>query len=286
MTIASPMTLALPVLLLLFNASTGSAQGPYASEAGSDTLTTSFAAPTAGRFGRHPGATTTGFIPSRTLGVTAKLSSGGVGLDLTVPFAPRFALRAGASFLSVDGSLVVKNINIDGNLKLQNAFAGVDFFPFHNSFRITPGFSFANRTTASANLSIPGGQSFSFGNGNTNTSDPADPVNGNAAFVFGHNFSPRLTLGWANAIPHRNQHFSFPFEIGAEYIPPPTVRLAVGGSACQVEAGTTFLDCGPVDQADIVEEQRELVEDVKPLRVFPVISLGVTYWFGHVRSRN
>ncbi len=286
MTIASPMTLALLILLQLASVPAVSAQGPYAAEVGGDAGTLLPAAAYAGRSERYPGATTTGFIPSRTLGVTIKLSSGGVGLDLAVPVAPRFAVRAGASFLSVDGSLVVKNINIDGNLRLQNAFAGVDFFPFHNSFRITPGFSFANRTTASANLFIPGGQSFSFGNGNTNTSDPADPVNGNAAFVFGHGFSPRLTVGWANAIPHRNPHLSFPFEVGAEYIAAPTVKLAIGGSACQVDVGTTFLDCGPVDQSDIVEEQRELVEDVKPLRVFPVISIGVTYWFGHVRSRN
>jgi hypothetical protein len=234
---------------------------------------------------RYPGATTTGFIPSRTLGVTLKLSSGGIGVDFTEPIAPRFAVRAGASFLSVNGSLVDKNIHVDGTIKLQNVFAGIDFFPFHSSFRITPGFSVASRATASAILNIPGGQTFSFGDGEDSSSDPADPVHGTARFGFGHGVSPRLTMGFANAIPHRNQHFSFPLEVGAEYIAPPTVQLNITGSGCQVDRGTTELDCGPVDQPDVEEERRELLDDLRPLRVFPVLSIGVTYWFGHVRSR-
>ncbi len=288
MRIASPTMLTCFAIFLPCVAS-GSAQGPAAAEADRSLTLPEAPGPapaSAGSSRKYPGASTAGFIPTRNIGVTLVLGSGGVGVELTRPIAPRFALRAGASFLSVDGSFVEKNVNIDGNLKLQNAFAGGDFYPLHNSFRITPGLSFANRTTANATLFIPGGRSFSFGDGENSTSDPQDPVRGTAQFFFGGGISPRLTAGWANAIPHRNPHFSFPVELGFEYIAQPRVKLNITGSGCQIDAGTTELDCGPVDQSDIVEEQRELMEDVKPLRVFPMVSIGVTYWFGHVRRHN
>jgi hypothetical protein len=174
---------------------------------------------------------------------------------------------------------------MDLPVTLQNAFAGVDFFPFQNSFRNTPGLSFANRATVNANLLIPGGQTFSFGDGGTEISDPGNPVHGVAAFRFGRGLNPRLNAGWANAIPHHDRKISFPVELGFEYIAPPTARLSVTGSACNPSRGTAPpTACGPVDQRNVAQEQTELVDDIRPLRFFLVVSLGMTYWFGHVRS--
>ena len=235
MTIASPMPLFLISLLMLAFVQAGSAQGPSSPDSPISSPLTE--APTAeaspvGISQRYPRAATTGFSPSRTVGVSLRVSTGGLGLDLTIPVAARFAVRAGASFLSFDGTLVEQNIDVDAHITLQNAYAGIDFFPFRNSFRITPGFSFANRTTANASLSIPGGRTFSFGEGGTEISDPGDPVRGTAKFAFGRGLNPRLTAGWANAIPHRNTRISFPVELGFEYIAPPTAMLSIAGSAC------------------------------------------------------
>ena len=282
------MALAASALLLL-STSTSHGQTPSNSFAPASTSALPEApAPAAAYTGisrRDPPARTTGFVPSRTLGVTFKLSSGGIGTDLSYPFAPRFALRAGASFLSANGSFQYQNIQIHGQLELQNAFGGVDFYPFHNSFRITPGLSFANKTDVNATLYIPGNQTFSFGDGGTSVSDPGNPVHGTAKFAFGHSVSPRLTAGWANAIPHRNVRISFPVELGFEYIAPPTAQLNITGGAC-TEYRTSDIECGPVEQLNVSQEQTELTSDIRPLRVFPILSVGVTYWIGHVRSKE
>ena len=219
--------------------------------------------------------------PFETFAVAAKVGSGGIGVDVATVVAQRFNLRVGASYFSYNTSLTEDGLQITGAIKLQTAAASVDIFPFNNSFRISPGVSFKNDTHMSANLLVPGGQSFSLGDDNY-TSDPADPIHGTAAFGFGRNVAPQLTLGFGNMIPRSGKHFSFPVEAGVQFTDRPTVNLHIAGSSCGSvsQDGVTATGCGPVDQISVQQEQLELTNDLSALRFYPVVSVGISYRIG------
>jgi hypothetical protein len=221
--------------------------------------------------------------PFRTYAVAFKVGTMGPGVDVATPLMQRMNLRVGASFFQYSPSFTTDGLNIDGQLKLQNASASVDIYPFNNSFRISPGLTFKNNNSMNAALLVPGGQSFSLGDADY-TSDPADPIHGTAGFTFGtSNLAPRFTMGFGNMLPRSGKHFSVPVEFGFQYISQPIVKLNFAGSGCssQVQSdGTTAYGCGPVEQSDVLQEQKQLQDDLSALRFYPIFSIGFSYRIG------
>jgi len=206
------------------------------------------------------------------LAFAVKLGTPGVGFEVATPLAQRMNLRAGAAFFSYNTTFTTDGLSIDGALKLGNAFASVDIYPFNNSFRISPGFSFQNNNRLNATLLVPGGQTFSLGDGGDYISDPSDPVHGTGTFVLGNNFAPRLTLGFGNMLPRRGGHFSVPVEFGFQYISQPLATLSISGQSCMQGSGFSGPACGPVDQTNVQQEQQEIQTDLNPYRFFPIAS--------------
>jgi hypothetical protein len=243
----------------------------------------------AGGISRPPVAYTPGMRPFSAVAVALKVGSGGIGFDVATPLMQRLNLRSGASFFSYNTSLTQDGLNIAGAIKFQNASTSVDIFPFNGSFRISPGITFRNNNALNAAITVPGGQSFSLGDSDY-TSDPLDPIHGTAAFAFGSsNFAPRLTMGFGNMLPRNGSRFSFPVEVGFEYISQPTVRLNFAGSACgsQVQSdGSVGAGCGSVNPSDVAQEQSQLQSDLSPLRFYPIVSFGVSYRIGHINRAH
>ena len=239
--------------------------------------------------GSWPGAIPAGSPgPFSAVAVTVKVGSTGIGVDLATPLAHHFGLRTGASYFAYNPTLTTDGMNINGELHLQNASTSLDIYPFHNTFRISPGVTWNNATRMSATLFAPGGSQFSFGNGPNTYSDPTNPVHGTANVVMGHGIAPRITMGWGNILPTHGR-VSFPVEFGMQYTQKPTMKLVISGNGCgsQTEAsGTVDTGCGPVDQSDVAQEQTEINNDIAPLRFFPIVSLGVSFRFGHPASRG
>ncbi len=223
----------------------------------------------------------------RTYAVSVKVGTMGPGVDIATPLAQRLNLRVGASFFQYSPSFTTDGLNIDGQLKLQNASASVDIYPFNNSFRISPGLTFKNNNSMNAGLLVPGGQSFSLGDADY-TSDPVDPIHGTAGFTFGtSNIAPRFTMGFGNMLPRSGKHFSVPVEFGFQYISQPIVKLNFAGSGCSSQVqpdGSTEYGCGPVEQSDVMQEQKELQNDLSPLRFYPIFSIGFSYRIGGAKS--
>lgn len=258
------------------------AAGPEAPEPAGDSGLSGIIRPSAA-------APTVGVRPFSGVAVALKVGSGGIGFDVATPLARHFNLRSGASFFSYNTTLTEDGLNITGAIKFQNASASLDYYPFHNGFRISPGISFRNNNAMNAVINVPGGQSFSLGDGDY-TSDPADPIHGTAAFAFGSsNFAPRLTMGFGNMLPRNGSRFSFPVEVGFEYISQPTVLLTFAGTACgsQVQPdGSTDAGCGSVDQSDVAQEQANLQSDLSPLRFYPIVSFGVSMRLGRIHQNQ
>jgi hypothetical protein len=222
---------------------------------------------------------TTTYHAFSAFAIAFKIGTGGIGGDLATPLANWANLRVSVQAFDHPLKFRTSGIYSTADLTIQNAAVSVDLYPFHNSsFHLSPGVVVYGDNHVASSLLVPGGSAFLLGPDGY-TSDPADPVTGFARIRFGNPVAPRLTLGWGNMIPHSG-HFSVPFEIGFQYITPPTVSITLNGSVCDNQN-----NCGPVDQGeeatDLQTEINELNADLAPLRFYPVIAIGFSYKFGH-----
>ena len=193
-------------------------------------------------------------MPFSGLAIGVKVGLGGFGFDVATPLVPqRLNLRGGATFFDYTPSTITTDsLNINGNIKFQNAATMVDWFPFHGSFRLSAGATIYNNTGLTATLSVPTGQSFTVGN-TTYYSEPYNagtnsngPIQGNGVFTFGgNNVVPRTTIGFGNMLP-KTGHFRFETEIGVQYFSAPTVQYTFSGTGCQNYNSTTnvYSNCG------------------------------------------
>ncbi len=226
-------------------------------------------------------------LPFSGLAIGVKVGLGGFGFDVATPLVPqRLNLRGGASFFDYTPSTITTDsLNINGNIKFQNAAAMVDWFPFHGSFRLSGGATIYNDTGLTATLSVPTGQSFTVGNTTyysepyNAVTNPNGPIQGNGVFTFGgNNVVPRTTIGFGNMLP-KTGHFRFETEIGVQYFSAPTVQYTFSGTGCLNYNSTTnvYSNCGPISSSDVLNEQNKLQNDLYDLKFFPILSFGFSY---------
>ncbi len=222
---------------------------------------------------RPPLAVASHTRPFSTMAIGLTFGTGGVGIELATPLNTRFNLRGGVGFFNYTTSFTVDSVPVDGTLHLSNVHAGVDWF-------FSDRHSFHNHSNYNAVIFIPG-----YGIINLNdqdyTSDPADPIHGTAFINFGSSIAPRLTAGFGNMIPHKDKNITFPMDFGFQYIRKPTALFKLAGSSCDNSGDCQSIATDPDAQANLLEEQNEIIHDIAPLRFFPIISFGIAYKFGH-----
>jgi hypothetical protein len=223
--------------------------------------------------------------PFSGIGIGIKVGLAGAGFDVATPLLPgSLNLRGGASFFSYTPSTITTdNLNIDGNLKFQNADVMVDYFPFHGRFRLSGGATIYNNTGLTATLSVPTGQSFTVGGTDyysepyNAVTNPAGPITGTGTFTFGGNkVAPRVTIGTGNLLPKKGR-FTFQSEIGFQYFSSPTVVYNISGTGCQNYTAGVYSNCGPIPQSNVTDEQNKLQNDLTDLRFFPIVSFGLGF---------
>ena len=210
------------------------------------------------------------------VGVGVKVSTLGIGGEVAVGLSQRSNVRFGFNAFSYGDTFDKDGATYKGTLDLRSAQLTYDLFPVR-WFHISPGVLIYNGNKVSANVSVPGGQTFTLSN-TTYLSDAADPVSGTGKLTV-YKVAPMILLGFGNLVP-RSGHFSTSFEIGAAYQGPPRVALNLGGSACD----STGLFCrsiasDPTIQSNIVAEQAKLNKSASPYKFYPVLSFGVGYRF-------
>jgi hypothetical protein len=198
----------------------------------------------------------------------------GLGGQIATPLTNWLVLRGGAQLFNFNDGLAVDGANYQGLAKLKFGQLSLDIFPFRG-FHISPGFLY-NHSWFSASMSVPAGTSFTLG-GNTYTSSTTDPVTGNANIVFARSIMPALTLGFGNMITRGRKHWTVPFEVGAAYTGPYSMKLAVQGSACIVYG--CMSTSTPLIQQSVVQEQSSLNETMKHFQLYPIVSSGISYRF-------
>ncbi len=210
------------------------------------------------------------------IGVGVKVSTLGIGGEVAVAVSHRSNVRFGFNAFSYGHTFDKDGATYKGNLVLRSAQATYDLFLLR-WFHVGPGVLVYNGNKVNANVSVPGGQSFTLSN-TTYVSDAADPIAGTGKLTV-YKAAPTALIGIGNLVP-RSRHFSTSFEIGAAYQGPPRVALNLSGSACD----PTGLNCrsinsDPTIQSNIAAEQTKLNKSASPYKFYPVVSFGVGFKF-------
>jgi len=219
--------------------------------------------------------------PFSAVGVAIKAGVAGFGVEAATPLAHKFNLRGGASFFNYNVSnLAEDGFNINGTIALKSINTSLDWFPFGGKFRVSAGATVYNGNRFNGTATVPGGNTITL-NDQDYTSSPTDPVIatfGTPDNRFGSRVAPSLTVGLGNLVPRGEGHWSFPFEIGFQYIKPPLITLSLTGTACSTD-GCQSVNSDAMTQANIEAQQARINSDIYDLRFYPILSIGVGYKF-------
>ena len=214
--------------------------------------------------------------PFSRIAIGTRLGTLGYGAQIATPITSRINLRGSANFFNFGYGIGVDGANYASELHLKSGMVSVDYYPFHSSFHVSPGFMIF-KSTAGATMTVPGGNTFSLGDA-TYTSDPNDPVHGSGVMAFGRTFMPALTIGFGNMIPrHERSHWSVPVDLGLAYTGQNSMHINLAGSACQ--QGFCMSTTDPTIQQNVVQEQNDINESMKRFKIYPILTSGVAYRF-------
>ena len=190
-------------------------------------------------------------------------------------------MRLGGEYFKYSSSFAEDGANVTASLQVGRGVAALDWFPFHNGFRISPQVAFAIQTQVQANVIVPAGQTISL-DGHDFTSSAANPLQG-SGFVDTRKAAPGISIGWGNISPRGGGRISFPVEVGFYYIGQPNLRVNFSGTACDTEQPAS-IGCEDVTQdpdfqkslnAFVVRNQH----NVSYASFFPIASIGIGYRF-------
>jgi hypothetical protein len=235
---------------------------------------------------RHP------VEPFSRIAIGADISPLGVGAEVAVPVNYHLDVRATGSIFSYNTNFSTQGFNVDADVRLASAGIGVDYYPFHNGFRLSPGLLFYNQNRVNASAPVTPGTSFQLNDQTFYAATPNSALGITALSGTGalglHPTRPAFTAttGWGSLIPRNGRHWAIPFEIGAAFTGAPTVKMNLTGWACYDQAQTLCTNVNDPTNPISVEIQNDLQaqvakwrSDLDPLKVYPIISTGIVFNF-------
>jgi hypothetical protein len=214
------------------------------------------------------------------IGVDVHAGVNGIGGDIAMPVAQHFNLRLGGQYFKYSNSFSQDGANITASLHLGDGAVAIDWFPFHNGFRISPQAFFAIQTHVQANVIVPVGQTITL-NGEDFTSSATDPLHGTGA-VTTRKTAPGISIGWGNISPRGDGRLSFPVEVGFYYIGQPDLKVSFSGTACSTQvsgSGCEDVTQDPNFQSSLKAFITRNQHNVSYASFFPIASVGVGYRF-------
>lgn len=194
-------------------------------------------------------------------GTAAGLRAGthGPGLEVARAILPNLNVRLGAGYLpyGTDGVYTEGDASVQYQLDsaVQTASLLADWYPFPGAFRLSGGLMYNG---FSADLAVEAPDGFTAGNRNFNK-EQVGTLTGR--LDYGSKIGPYLGLGFGNPVA-AGKGLGFMFDLGAMY---------TGALQFNME-GTGMIE--PTAEQDAV-----ITEKLQGLRLWPVLSLGMTYQF-------
>lgn len=190
---------------------------------------------------------------AQAAGIGLRAGTTGIGADFGWGILPTLGGRLGVSGGSFSTDVETTDINYDAKLKLSNVNAFLDWSPL-GPFRITAGV-IANNNKVDLNGQPRPGGAFPAGSTLTGTVKPE------------RDLSPYLGIGWGNVW---TKGVNFYVDLGVMFQGEPQVDLNV---TCPPSPACTSA------QTQVAAEERRVQEEVKRLKYYPVLNIGITVGF-------
>ena len=211
-----------------------------------------------------------------TVSLAATGGTLGTGIDVATPLSRSLNLRTGGTYFNLQYPFTIDGVNYSAGLKLTSGKSLIEWYPHHGGFHISVGALYF-KSAVNAIATVEAGKQFKLG-GTTYLNSVDDPVKGMASLNFPRKVAPMVLLGFGNMIPRSGRHISVPLEIGGAYLRSPQVGLQLAGTACTTE-GCFNAATDPTVLANLTEEIDKLNRDIRPLQIYPVVSLGLALRF-------
>lgn len=188
---------------------------------------------------------------AQAAGIGLRAGTTGVGADVAWGIAPTLSARVGYSALKWNHDVDTDTVRYDGKLKLSNFNTLLDFSPL-GPFRITGGLVFNdNKYDVTGDAGAGGGSSIS------------------GTVKAGKSAAPYLGIGYGNV---SGLGVNFYADLGIMFMGSPRASLSANCGSL-VGASCTALQ----DQA--AAEQARLEDELKRLKYYPVLNIGLTVGF-------
>ncbi len=187
--------------------------------------------------------------------IGGKAGTLGYGGELTAKIRSDLNARVGINTLDLDFDGDIADIDYDLDLGLDSFTALVDWFAFNGPLRITGGVIFMNNDL-DLRASGSAGELEGIGDG---TYDWAG-VGTLSGRVSIDNAAPYIGIGWGNILD-KSKRWGFYSDFGIAFTDSPDVKLSSSATV-------------PGLPADLLRERRDIEDDLRSFKYYPVLSAG------------
>jgi hypothetical protein len=193
----------------------------------------------------------------------------GAGVDVDFGLTQRLNLRLGYSAYTYDDEIEDSDVLYDGELKLSNAQALLDWHAFGGGFRLS--FGAIGLGTKVDVTGQPLGGEYDIGD-DTFTAAQVGSLRGEVEYS--NSVAPYIGLGWGNTVD-KEDRITFLLDVGAIYGGSPEVKLT---AQCGTAAPPGSATCNRLQTA-VSDEEAELEDEGAVAEWWPVLNLGIAVRF-------
>jgi hypothetical protein len=208
------------------------------------------------------GATSTSKQPFG-VGVTARVGTLGIGLDVAKSITPNINGRLGFNFGNINANRTDSGINYDSQLNFSSVQLFGDYYPFSSSsFRVTGGLVAQNNRFSVT--SKPSNGTYTI-DGTPYQIGDVGSLSGE--YKYANSIAPYIGIGIGKPT---NDGLGFNADLGVMFTGSPKVSLT---------ASNPTFNNNPITRAQLDNQVRQTENDLKGFNVYPVLSVGVSYGF-------
>jgi hypothetical protein len=211
----------------------------------------------------QPGATP-GQKQPLGVGVSTRIGTLGIGVDVAKSVTPQVNGRLGFNFGNIGTNRTDSGINYDAQLNLSSVQLVGDYYPFNSSgFRVTGGLvAQSNKFSVTSKPSSNG--SYTIDNVPRQVSEVGSLT---GEYTYGNSIAPYVGIGIGKST---NDGFGFNADLGVMFAGSPKVTLNASNQA---------FNNNPITRAQIDNQARQTENDLKGFNLYPVLSIGLSYGF-------
>jgi hypothetical protein len=198
------------------------------------------------------------------LGVSTRIGTLGIGVDLSKSVTPQVSGRLGFNFGNLSTNRTDSGINYDSQLNLSSVQLVGDYYPFMSSgFRFTGGLvAQSNKFSVTSKPSSTG--SYTINNTQYQASDVGTLT---GEYKYSNSIAPYVGIGIGKST---NDGFGFNADLGVMFAGSPNVTL---------NASNPNFNNNPITRNQIDNQVRQTENDLKGFNFYPVLSVGLSYGF-------